>query len=221
MMRLAALCGFAAEARLAQRFGLAAFATAGDAARGRALAARAAETADSLLSFGIAGGLAPRLAPGTLLLPRAVITASGERLAVDADLHRRLLAALAAAGLHAETGDMLGLEAVVATPQAKTALHARHGALAVDLESLHVAHATQAAGKPFLVLRAVADPAGRGLPAAALVGLHPSGRAAPGRVLAALLRQPGQIPDLMATARDTRRALSALRAALAATHGTL
>lgn len=220
-MRLAALCGFAAEARLARRFGLTAFATGGDAVRGRTLAARAAETADGLLSFGIAGGLALRLAAGTLLLPRMVIAASGERLAVDVGLHRRILTALAAAGLHAETGDLLALEAIVATRHTKAAQHARHGTLAVDLESQHAAHAAQAASKPFLVLRAVADPAGRSLPPAALVGLHPSGRAAPGRVLAEVLRQPGQIPALIATARDTRRALSALRAALAAIRGTL
>lgn len=220
-MPLAALCGFAAEARLARRFGLTAFATGGDGARGRSLAARAVEMADGLLSFGVAGGLAPRLAPGTLLLPRMVIAANGERLAVDAGWHRRALTALASAGLHVETGDLLALEMIVATPRAKAAEHARHGTLAVDLESQHAAQAAQAASKPFLVLRAIADPAGRGLPAAALVGLHPSGRAAPGRVLASVLRQPGQIPDLVATARDTRRALLALRAALTALRGTL
>lgn len=220
-MRLAALCGFAAEARLARRYGLMAFATGGDGVRGRAVAARAAEAADGVLSFGIAGGLAPRLAAGALLLPRMVIAANGERLAVDAGLHRRVLTALASAGLHAETGDLLALETIVATPRVKAAEHARHGALAVDLESLPAAHAAQAASKPFLVLRAIADAAGRGLPPAALVGLHPSGRAAPGRVLAAVLRQPGQIPDLVATARDSRRALAALRAALAALRGTL
>ena len=220
-MRLAAVCGFAAEARLARRFGIEAFATAGDVARGHALAGRAAEAADGLLSFGIAGGLAPRLAPGTLLLPRAVLTESRERLDVDRELHRRSLAALAEAELHAETGDLLGLESVVATRQAKAAHHARHGAAAADLESIHVARAARQAGKPFLVLRAVADPAARRLPAAALVGLHPSGRTAPGRVLVSLLRQPGQIPDLVATARDTRRALAALRAALAVLRGVL
>lgn len=220
-MSLAALCGFTAEARLARRFGLMTFATGGDGARGRSLAVRAAETADGLLSFGIAGGLAPRLASGALLLPRMVIAANGEQLSVDAGLHRRVLAALATAGLHAETGDLLALDAIVATPHAKAAQHARHGTLAVDLESLLAAQAAQAASKPFLVLRAVADPASRGLPPAALVGLHPSGRAAPGRVLAAVLRQPGQIPELIATARDTRRALSTLRAALAALRGTL
>lgn len=218
-MGFGALCGFTAEQRLAQRFGLSAFATGGDAARGCALAARVAETADGLLSFGVAGGLAPRLPPGTLLLPRAVIAADGRRFDVDAGLHRRLWAALAAAGLHAETGELLALETVLATPQAKAAHHARHGAIAVDLESLPAARAAQAAGKPFAVLRAIADPAGRGLPPAALVGLHPSGRPAPGRVLAALVRQPGQIPDLMAAARDTRRALAALRAALTALRG--
>lgn len=219
-MRLAALCGFAAERRLARRFGIEAYATAGDAARGRALAARAA-AADLVLSFGIAGGLAPRLAPGTLLLPRTVIAETGERLAVNRDAHGRALAALAAAGLHAETGELLGLEAVVATRHAKAAHRARHGAVAVDLESLHAARAARHADKPFLVLRAVADPAARGVPAAALVGLTPSGRAAPGRVLAAVLREPGQLPDLVATARDTRRALAALRAALAALCGVL
>ncbi len=220
-MRLAALCGFASEVRLARRFGIEAAATAGDAARGRALAARAVAAAEAVLSVGIAGGLAPRLAPGTLLLPRVVLTESGERLDIDRALHRRSLAALAEAGLHAETGDLLGLEAVVATRHAKAAHHARHGAVAVDLESIHVARAAQQAGKPFLVLRAVADPAARGLPAAALVGLHPSGRAAPGRVLAAVLRRPGQIPDLVATAHDTRRALAALRTALTVLRGVL
>jgi len=220
-MRLAALCGFASEVRLARRFGIEAAATAGDAARGRALAARAVAAAEAVLSVGIAGGLAPRLAPGTLLLPRVVLTESGERLDIDRALHRRSLAALAEAGLHAETGDLLGLEAVVATRHAKAAHHARHGAVAVDLESIHVARAAQQAGKPFLVLRAVADPAARGLPAAALVGLHPSGRAAPGRVLAAVLRRPGQIPDLVATARDTRHALAALRTALRVLRGVL
>lgn len=220
-MRLAALCGFASERRLAQRFGLAAFATGGDAVRGRALAARCAEAADGILSFGIAGGLAPRLPPGTLLLPRALIAGDGAHWDVDAGLHRRLWAALAAAGVHAETGDLLALETVVATPQAKAALRARHGAVAVDLESIHVARAARKTGKPFLVLRAVADPAARGLPPAALVGLHPSGRVAPGRVLAAVLRQPGQIPDLMTTARDTRHALASLRAALTVLRGNL
>lgn len=220
-MPLAALCGFAAEARLARRFGLIAFATGGDAARGRVLATQAAEVADGLISFGIAGGLAPRLAAGTLLLPRMVIADDDERLTADAGLHGSFLAALAAAGLHAETGDLLALEAIVTTPHAKAMQHARYGALAVDLESQHAARAARAVGKPFLVLRAIADPASRGLPPAALVGLHPSGRTAPGRVLASLLRQPGQIPDLVATARDTKRALATLRTALTAIGGTL
>lgn len=220
-MPLAALCGFTAEARLARRFGLIAFATGGDATRGRVLATQAAEVADGLISFGIAGGLSPRLAAGTLLLPRMVIAGNDERLTADAGLHGSVLAALAAAGLHAETGDLVALEAIVTAPHIKAMQHARYGALAVDLESQHAARAARAASKPFLVLRAIADPANRGLPPAALVGLHPSGRAAPGRVLASLLRQPGQIPDLVATARDTRRALVALRTALTAIGGTL
>lgn len=218
-MHRTALCGFTAERRLAQNFGVEAYVTAGDAGRGRMLAARAVAATELVLSFGIAGGLAPHLPAGTLLLPGAVVSESGERFAVDPGRHRRVVTALAAAGLHAETGDLLGLETIVATRHAKAMHHARHGAVAVDLESIHVARAARQAGKPFVVLRAVADPAARGLPTAALVGLHPSGRTAPGRVLAAVLREPGQIPDLIATVRDTRRALAALRGALAALKG--
>ena len=69
---------------------------------------------------------------------------------------------------------------------------------------------------PFAVLRAIADPAERALPPAALIGLNAAGRPALGRVLLSLASQPGQLPALLQVARDTRRALAALRRAGAA-----
>jgi adenosylhomocysteine nucleosidase len=67
----------------------------------------------------------------------------------------------------------------------------------------------------------VADPAERALPPAALIGLDAAGRPALGRVLLSLVRQPAQLPALLQLARDTRRALAALRRAGDALGGTV
>jgi adenosylhomocysteine nucleosidase len=216
-MAIAAITGLAAEARIARRHGLDAVATGGIEAQVLEAAERLiAEGADALLSFGIAGALAPDLVPGSLLLPRAVIAEDGSRLAVDEARRARAEAALVAAGLGAVSGDVLGASAPAASSARKEALHAATGAIAIDLESHLVARAASRAGKPFLVLRAIADPASRALPEAALIGLDASGRPALNRVLLSVLRNPRQIPALLRLAGDTRRALLALGSALAA-----
>ncbi len=216
-MAIAAITGLAAEARIARRHGLDAVATGGIEAQVLEAAGRLiAEGADALLSFGIAGALAPDLVPGSLLLPRAVIAEDGSRLAVDEARRARAEATLAASGLRAASGDVLGASAPAASSARKEALHAATGAIAIDLESHLVARAASRAGKPFLVLRAIADPASRALPEAALIGLDASGRPALNRVLLSVLRNPRQIPALLRLAGDTRRALLALGSALAA-----
>lgn len=214
-MKLVAICGFAAEARLLRRHGIEARVTAADPARAASEAEAAlAQGATALMSFGVAGGLDPALRTGDLLLPRVVTGADGERFAVDAALHGSLRSRLAA-----NDSDLLSVDRVVMDSAAKAKLHAEGGAAAVDLESLAVARVATAHGRPFIVLRVVADEASRSLPPAALVGLNAKGRAAPGRVLAALLRRPRQLPALIALARDTRRALASLSVAPAALQG--
>jgi adenosylhomocysteine nucleosidase len=216
-MAVAAITGLAAEARIARRHGLDAVATGGIEAQVLEAAGRLiAEGADALLSFGIAGALAPDLVPGSLLLPLAVIAEDGSRVAVDEARRARAEAALAASGLRAVSGDVLGARDPAASPARKEALHAATGAIAIDLESQLVARVASRAGKPFLVLRAIADPASRALPEAALIGLNASGKPALNRVLVSVLRNPRQIPALLRLAGDTRRALLALGSALAA-----
>jgi hopanoid-associated phosphorylase len=215
-MRLGAVTGLAAEARILHRRGLAAIATAGDAARTHAACARLlADGADALLSFGIAGALDPALVPGTLLLPRRVVGEGGEIFAADPAWHDRLRHALAARGLAPDEGDLLGRATIAMTVGEKATLRARACAVAVDLESAAAAAAARAAGRPFLVLRAVADPAGFALPHAAAIGLDDSGRAALAPVLASLLRRPGQVPSLLRLALHTRAALKSLARAAA------
>jgi adenosylhomocysteine nucleosidase len=216
-MRVAAVTGLAAEARIARRAGLAAVASGGDAARTRAVIARLiADGATALVSFGICGGLDPALQPGCLLLPEAVRDEAGKRWAADRAWHARTAAALAAHGIAARHGDLLGADAIVASPARKAVLRRESGAIAADLESHHVARAAVEKGLPFLVLRAVADPAERALPPAALIELDASGRPALAAVLLSLARHPVQLPALLRVAIDTRHALRALDRAVIA-----
>lgn len=157
--------------------------------------------AGALLSFGLAGGLAPLLQPGDLLLPGRVLAADGEWLA-DPALQTRLGGAT--------PGALWGGGAVLATAAAKAALHRSSGAAAVDLESAAVARVAARHGLPFVVLRAVCDPAGRDLPRAALVALDSAGRIGPLRVLAAALANPRELSALMVLGADAARARRAL-----------
>jgi hopanoid-associated phosphorylase len=172
-----------------------------------------ADGVSGLVSFGICGGLDPMLASGTLVLPHAVRGESGARYTVDRDWRGVVEASLPSDRIAVHSGDILGVEQIVDTPARKAVLYRETGAVAVDLESHLVAHAARKAGIPFLVIRAVADPAERSLPSAALVGLNPDGRTAVGPVLMSLARNPAQLPALLQVALDTRRALSTLRRA--------
>jgi adenosylhomocysteine nucleosidase len=84
-----------------------------------------------------------------------------------------------------------------------------------------VARAGAALGIPFVVLRAIADPAVRDLPPAALVPLRMDGNPDVGQVFASLLRRPHQLPSLLALAREARFALQALVAPAYALRGAL
>lgn len=214
-MRLAAITGLEAEARVARRFGLPAKPSGGMPSQTRAIAETFLnEGAEVLLSVGIAGALAPGLESGALLVPRTVVAEDGTRYPVDSDHHALALRALHAAGIAVEEGDILGATETAASPARKAALARATEAVAIDLESHIVAEAAFRAGKPFLVLRAVADDASRTLPPAAVDGLAPTGKPALGRVLMSVARDPRQIPALIRLTGDTRRALDALTSAL-------
>ncbi len=68
-------------------------------------------------------------------------------------------------------------------------------------------------GVPFAALRIIADPAERGLPEAALLGMRPDGGMDAGAVMRALVRRPGDIPALIRTAMDAGAAFAALKVA--------
>ncbi len=199
--------GMRAEVRIAERSKCVhAVAGGGDgAALRRALARALADGAVGVMSFGIAGGLAPDLRPGDVIVADAVIAGS-QRFEIHKHWRQHLEGLISGA----RAGAIAGSDAAVATVGAKAALLGETGALAVDMES-HIAAQFAADHRlPFAALRVVADHATRALPPAALAGMAAGGAINIRAVLASLLRQPRQLPQLICVARDTNTAMAAL-----------
>jgi hopanoid-associated phosphorylase len=199
--------GLAAEAKIARRAGLSAVVGAGDHRRTVAVVEAAAARAECLVSFGIAGALVPHLKPGDIILSTEVV--DEDRRWLSSERLRPQITELAEE-LGATEGPVLGAQLVLATKADKRRAWQETGAIAVDLESVVVARAAAALGIPFVVLRAIADPATRELPPAALLPLQGDGRPMIGQVLASVVRRPQQLPTLLAVAREARQALAAL-----------
>lgn len=160
----------------------------------------------AIVSFGIAGGLAPGLSAGTPLVGRAIIAQDGQHFECDRSWAQGLANALGGAPIV----DIAGVDVPIADPAHKRALHVATGAVAVDMESHIAARFAAAHNLPFVAFRVVADPAERQLPHAALVGLRDDGGVAIGAVLQSVWREPRQIPHLIRTALDTRAAFASL-----------
>jgi len=184
--------------------------TGGDPLRAET-AAREFATAGAagLISFGIAGGLDPALEPGDLILAEGVRLPDEDVISTQASWRT----AFAAAAAGTADGMIYGSDLAVSRTDDKARLFTDYGVRAVDMESHGVARAAREAGLPFLIVRAIADPADRTIPPAALAGLGPDGAQRPFAVMLAMLRNPAQVPALIQLARDAKTAMRRLAAA--------
>ena len=196
------MTGLAAEARLLHKLPVL-VEVGGGTPEGAAHAAERLlrRQAVALISFGLAGGLDPALPPGMIIVPQDVLSGA-VRYTCDA-------------GLRAKLGGtthlcLLATPDIAATVSEKAAWHRKTKASAIDLESGAVAAIAAQHGLPFAVLRAIADPAGRALPTAALLALDPQGQIALLPVIRSVLGNPAQIPHLIRLARDAAAARQSL-----------
>src|SRR5690606_7003830 len=135
----------------------------------RAAAAAAAglgSGAAALLSWGVAGGLVRGVEPGTVLVPRIVLTPGGASHPTDAGWRAALVAALRAEFPLREE-PLLSGDAVLETPAAKADAAAASGAIGVDTESAAIAGTASRARVPFAAIRVIVDAADDALPAGA------------------------------------------------------
>jgi hypothetical protein len=164
---------------------------------------RDSTSASLVVSAGACGALSPALAEGALVVPEAVITGAGGRLP-----------AARLPGLPA-AGTLLCVDAALDSAAAKSRLWIETGALAVDMESAAILAWAARRGLPAAVVRAVSDPATRGVPADLAGVVASDGRVRPLRAVGAALARPRAIADAVALRRGTAAALASVAAAIA------
>ena len=146
---LLVVCGLKTEAAIAAGKGVTTVCGGGDQRRLAADLARLAPMVSGIISFGVAGGLDPRLQPGDLRVGEGIVTADGRCYPVDAGWVSRL-----SANLGVPAALLAAVDNPLADVTGKAALRAATGAATVDMESHLAARAAQDAGVPFAALRA-------------------------------------------------------------------
>ncbi len=203
--QLGIVVGLASEAKIARKLSPNVLCSGGrPEVAGRQALELIRSGATTLMSFGIAGALAPTLRNGSRVIATEVLT----------EFDRYPGVATSAKLIRGHAGAIFGSWEIVPTAESKAALFARTGALAVDMESGPVAKVAMEHNVPFIALRTIADTARRGLPPAAMIELTADGRPQIMKVLWSVVSKPAQIPTLIHTARATGKALRSLRRAV-------
>jgi hopanoid-associated phosphorylase len=200
-----ALVGLAFEARIASGPGVAVICRNSEHILSASFDRALEQGCRGVISFGVAGGLAPHLQPGNWVVASSIVDQKETRH-TDRAWSERILAMIPGA----EHKPIVGVDYAVATTEAKRRIHAETGAAAVDMESHLVARLASKRGLNFAAVRVVVDPAHRAVPDAALAGMRPDGGTSITGVLRELIASPSQLSGLLRLARDgytARRAL--------------
>jgi len=200
-----AVVGLAREARIAKRAGLVPVIGGGDPQLLRQRLEAAAADATAVISFGIAGALAPLLDAGDVVIATHVVTES-EHYQTDMRWSQILRTKLE----QAQSVGLVGVDAVVGHILQKQSLFRITGAHAVDMESHIAARFARRHSLPFAALRVISDKSDHTLPPAALEPLKPNGKPRLLAVLKSVVSDPSQVPELIRTAGEAGKAFAAL-----------
>jgi adenosylhomocysteine nucleosidase len=180
----------------------------GFAAAARAARALVKARVAALASWGMAGGLDPKLRAGSIFLPSEVISTDGTGLPTTRHWRERLAAALAGQQ-PLERGKLLSSPQAIAAVAEKLALYRSTGALAVDMESLAIAQVAALQGLPFIAVRVIVDTAHDELPQA-VVKASRTGRVQTWRLIGALALAPAEFGAVVRLAQQYRAASRSL-----------
>ena len=164
----------------------------------------------ALMSFGMAGGLDPELPPGSVVIPREMLSGDGERYAVCRAWREQVAIAVGSVRAVAE-GNLLSSAHALETPADKAAAFRNTGAVAVDMESAAVAQIAARHNLPFIAVRVIVDTAADALPRA-VVAASRAGRIRFARLIGGLILAPREIAAMVRLAQRHRIAMHSLRA---------
>jgi len=205
---LIAVVGLAFEARIAAGPGVRVICSGDGKGLAASLSNALRDGAEGVISFGVAGGLSPALAPGTCVIGSAILFGrdGDNRIDTHESWSRKLLQAIPGA----VCGMLLGVPDPIVHPRSKADLYLKTGAVAVDMESHIVGGVAAAHGVPMAAIRVIADPAARAIPASALAAMRPNGTTDVAAMVWSMLKRPADLPALVRTALDARAARATL-----------
>lgn len=177
-----------------------------------AIAARSLVDAGAarLLSFGLAGGLDPALAAGTVVLPTEIVSLQGARLMTSSDWREQLHVAVAQHRPPAAGALLSSLQPVDSVAD-KAAAFRDTRAVAVDMESFGIAQVAAAHRLPFVAVRVIVDTATDVLPRAVTAASR-AGQVSVRRLIGGLVLAPLELAALIRLARRYRAAMRSLSA---------
>lgn len=166
--------------------------------------------ATALVSWGMAGGLDPKLAAGTICVPEFVLAPDGATFATDHDW-RELTTAAIVSRRTVVSGKLLSSGRAIEDVAGKAVAFRKTGASVVDMESAAVAKVAAAHALPFLAVRVIVDTAADTLPDAVMAASSTAGLRL-SRLLIGIVKAPGELGPLLRLASRYRTAIRSLRA---------
>ena len=174
-------------------------------------AAHRANSIDVLLIAGVCGGLDPSLAPGDVILARAVTRIDGAELLPDGRLFATVRRSLRDGGARFVSSKLLSVDKPLDSRRERTQLWNTHGAGGIDMETYDITEVAARLGIPWIAIRAVVDPSSTRLPAT-LRAWRPE--TTDRQVVRSLAVRPWEWPAAARLAWQMRKACSGLRAAV-------
>ena len=165
----------------------------------------------AMIMFGTAGGVAPDLDAGDIVIYDTLNDSDRSAVPVSSELSKRLHDSLAE--LRPRVGKGLTVSEAVCSVEDKQAIHARAQCLCVDMESATVATWAHEHRIPFACVRAIVDGPRQAVPSAALKGMKPDGTSNAAATLLALVRHPQQLPEVIRLGQNYAQALRTLASA--------
>src|SRR3990167_1496895 len=124
----------------------------------------AGQKESALVSWGIAGGLDPKIAPGQLIIPDKILSDNAAQVFVpDFILDQHIYTQLSLK-LNPVRCSLLQVTDIVTSTASKQELFNQYQAAAIDMESASIADIAREFAIPFIVIRAIADHATLSMP---------------------------------------------------------
>ncbi len=151
---------------------------------------------DAIISWGCAAALKTGINPGSLAIPKQLITENKQTLSLQSPWYNHCHDYLS--GHFTLCGETLAESSCLISSSAeKHTVHQATGAELLDMESIAIARSAQQAGIPCMVIRAIADPVEMDLPYAIQYALNAQGEIKLNKLLVYIATHPGEILALI------------------------